>query len=90
MTSKLAVTALRMAIILRGRPAGTVVHSDRGGQFRSKKNVMVLRNKGAIGSMGPVSSAGDKAAITMNKRNFVGLYLYSIEPSATRANQMCA
>ena len=32
MTSELAVNALRMAIILRGRPAGTIVHSDRGGQ----------------------------------------------------------
>ncbi len=32
MTSELAVSALRMAIILRGRPAGTIVHSDRGGQ----------------------------------------------------------
>jgi transposase InsO family protein len=33
MTSDLAVSALRMAIILRGRPAGTIVHSDRGVSF---------------------------------------------------------
>ncbi len=52
MTSELAVTALRMAIILRGRPAGTIVHSDRGGQFRSKRFSMMLRNNGLVGSMG--------------------------------------
>ena len=63
MTSELAVTALRMAIILRGRPAGTIVHSDRGGQFRSKKFSMLLRNNGLVGSMGRVASAGDNAAM---------------------------
>jgi transposase InsO family protein len=63
MTSELAVIALRMAIILRGRPAGTIVQSDRGGQFRSKKFAMTLRNNGLVGSMGPVASAGDNAAM---------------------------
>jgi putative transposase len=63
MTSELAVAALRMAIMLRGRPQEVIVHSDRGGQFRSKKFVMVLRNNGLIGSMGRVSSAGDNAAM---------------------------
>lgn len=63
MTSQLAVTALRMAIILRGRPAGTIVHSDRGGQFRSKKFAMMLRNNQLVGSMGRVSSAADNAAM---------------------------
>jgi transposase InsO family protein len=63
MTSELAVNALRMAIILRGRPAGTIVHSDRGGQFRSKKFSMMLRNNGLVGSMGRVASAGDNAAM---------------------------
>ena len=63
MTSELAVGALRMAIMLRGRPAGTIVHSDRGGQFRSKKFAMTLRNNGLIGSMGRVASAGDNAAM---------------------------
>ena len=63
MTSELAVTALRMAIMLRGRPAGTIVHSDRGGQFRSKKFAMTLRNNGLVGSMGRVASAGDNAAM---------------------------
>ena len=63
MTSQLAVDALRMAIMLRGRPAGTIVHSDRGGQVRSKKSAMTLRNNGLAGSMGPVASAGDNAAM---------------------------
>lgn len=63
MTSELAVTALRLAIILRGRPAGTIVHSDRGGQFRSKKFAMMVRNNGLVGAMGLVASAGDNAAM---------------------------
>ena len=33
MTSELAVTALRMAIILRGRPAGTIVHETEAVSF---------------------------------------------------------
>jgi len=63
MTSELAEAALRMAIMLRGRPREVIVHSDRGGQFRSKKFIMVLRSNGLIGSMGRVSSAGDNAAM---------------------------
>lgn len=63
MTSQLAVNALRMAIMLRGRPAGTIVHSDLGGQFRSKKFAVMLRNNGLVGSMGRVASAGDNAAM---------------------------
>lgn len=63
MTSELAVNALRMAIIVRGRPAGTIVRSDRGGQFRSKKFSMMLRNNGLVESMGRVASAGDNAAM---------------------------
>ena len=35
MTSQLAVNALRNAVTLRSRPAETIVHSDRGSQFRS-------------------------------------------------------
>jgi putative transposase len=63
MTSELAVNALRVAIMLRGRPAGTIVHSDRGGQFRSNKFAMTLRNNGLVGSMGRVTSAGDNTAM---------------------------
>ncbi len=62
MTKDLAVSALRNAIALR-RPSGTVVHSDRGSQFRSNAFVRVLKNNGLFGSMGRVASAADNAAI---------------------------
>lgn len=61
MTFELAVTALRMAIILAGR--GHHRSWRQGGQFRSKKYAMMLRNNGSVGSMGRVASAGDNAAI---------------------------
>ena len=63
MTSQLADAALRTAIARRA-PAGTVVvHSDRGGQFRSRRYQRTLRAHGLVGSMGRVSSAGDNAAM---------------------------
>jgi len=63
MTAALAVSALRSAIARR-QPAGTViVHSDRGGQFRSRKFCAVLKAHDLTGSMGRVSSAGDNAAM---------------------------
>ena len=63
MTSQLADAALRTAIARR-RPSGTVVvHSDRGGQFRSRRYQRTLRAHGLIGSMGRVASAGDNAAM---------------------------
>jgi len=62
MTSDLAVSALRNAISLRS-PANTVVHSDRGSQFRSTAFVRMLKNNGLRGSMGRVASAGDNAAM---------------------------
>lgn len=63
MTADLAVSALRSAVARR-QPNGTVVvHSDRGGQFRSRKFVAVLKANHLNGSMGRVSSAGDNAAM---------------------------
>jgi putative transposase len=62
MKASLAVRALRMAIALR-RPKGTIVHSDRGSQFRSEKFLRVLRNNGLVGSMGRVGACGDNAAM---------------------------
>ena len=62
MKSSLAAAAIRNAIALRS-PVGTVCHSDRGSQFRSKKVMRLLKNNGLVGSMGRVASAGDNAAM---------------------------
>jgi transposase InsO family protein len=63
MTAQLAVRALRSAIARR-RPQGTVVvHSDRGGQFRSRAFRAALKANGLVGSMGRVASAADNAAM---------------------------
>ena len=48
MKSSLAVAALENAVPSR-RPAGTVVHSDRGSQFRSRRFVESLRHNGLNG-----------------------------------------
>ncbi len=62
MKASLAVTALRSAVELR-RPTGTVVHSDRGSQFRSRKFVKALHRNGLAGLMGRVGACGDNAAM---------------------------
>jgi transposase InsO family protein len=62
MTASLAVTALRNAIALRA-PAGTIVHSDRGSQFRSTAFVRTVKNNGLVGSMGRIGACGDNAAM---------------------------
>ena len=62
MKSSLAASAIRNAIALRS-PQGTVCHSDRGSQFRSKKVMRLLKNNGLAGSMGRVGACGDNAAM---------------------------
>jgi len=62
MKASLAVRALRHAIHQRG-PSRTVVHADRGSQFRSNAYVRTLKNNGLVGSMGRVGAAGDNAAM---------------------------
>lgn len=62
MKASLAVSALSNAAALRN-PAGTVVHSGRGSQFRSRKFVNALLVNGLRGSMGRVGAAGDNAAM---------------------------
>lgn len=62
MKASLAVAALRNAIARRD-PVGTVVHSDRGSQFRSNAFVRTLKNNGLVGSMGRVGACGDNAAM---------------------------
>jgi putative transposase len=62
MTADLAVSALRNAVALRD-PVGTIVHSDRGSQFRSRAFVTALKSNGLVGSMGRVGACGDNAAM---------------------------
>jgi putative transposase len=63
MTAQLVVSALRSAVARR-QPNGTVVvHSDRGGQFRSRAVRAVLKANNLTGSMGRVASAADNAAM---------------------------
>jgi putative transposase len=62
MKASLAVAALNSAIARRS-PAGTVVHSDRGSQFRSNAFVRALATNGLVGSMGRVGACGDNAAM---------------------------
>ena len=49
--------------VARRSPTGTVVHSDRGSQFRSNAFVRALANHGLVGSMGRVGACGDNAAM---------------------------
>jgi transposase InsO family protein len=62
MKAGLAVSALRNAIGLRD-PAGTIVHSDRGSQFRSRAFTRALANNSLVGSMGRVGACDDNAAM---------------------------
>lgn len=62
MKASLAVAALRNAVEQRN-PDGTIVHSDRGSRFRSRKFVHELSRTGLQGSMGRVGACGDNAAM---------------------------
>ena len=61
-TSDLAVAALCNALAVRG-PVDTVVHSDRGSQFRSHARVRALREAQLRGSMGGVGACAHNAAM---------------------------
>lgn len=69
MKSSLAVAALNNATATRSvipataEQAGTICHSDRGSQFRSRRFVVALHHHGITGSMGRVGAAGDNAAM---------------------------
>lgn len=60
MTAQLAVRALHHAVALRG-PGATVVHSDRGSQFRAHVYLKALASFGLRGSMGRVAACADNA-----------------------------
>ena len=57
-TADLACAALRNAIARRNPTGTVVVHSDRGGPFRSRNLRRLLWVNGLAGSMGRVASAG--------------------------------
>ena len=61
MTANLAVTARRPAIARRKSTGTVIVHSGRGGQFRSRSFQAVIRAAGLQRSMGRLASAGDNA-----------------------------
>jgi transposase InsO family protein len=62
MTADLAVRALSNALALRG-VVGTIVHSDRGSQFRSHTYLRALHAAQLQGSMGRVGACQDNAAM---------------------------
>ena len=62
MRSDLVVDALQMAI-WRRRPAGTIVHADRGSQYTSGVFGHRLRDAGLLGSMGRVASSVDNSMV---------------------------
>lgn len=62
MTADLAVTALKVAVALRG-PVDTIVHTDRGSQFTSDDFVTALKDAELRGSMGRVGTCADNAAM---------------------------
>lgn len=69
MKARLAVDALNHAVSRRdiipavGDAVGTILHSDRGSQFRSKKLRRALKAHQITGSMGRVGACGDNAAM---------------------------
>ncbi|MEU4365679.1 IS3 family transposase [Promicromonospora sp. NPDC023987] len=69
MKARLAVDALNHAVSRRDvipttpDAVGTVLHSDRGSQFRSKKLRRALKSHQITGSMGRVGACGDNAAM---------------------------
>ncbi|WP_370259892.1 IS3 family transposase [Cryobacterium sp. TMT3-29-2] len=62
MKASLAVAAARNVIGQRTID-GTILHSDRGSQFRSNAFLRVLKNNGITGLMGRVGACGDNAAM---------------------------
>lgn len=62
MTSQLVCDALEHALDLRSA-IGTIVHSDRGGQYRSARYQNQIRSHGLRQSMGRMGACGDNAAM---------------------------
>ena len=61
MTQQLVCDALTMALFCRRFPKGTILHSDRGSQYCSKRYQRLLRSNGLCGSMGRRANCYDNA-----------------------------
>ncbi|MGY8795222.1 MAG: IS3 family transposase [Woeseiales bacterium] len=63
MTQKLVCNALTMALFRRHFPKGTIIHSDRGSQYCSKRYQRLIKNNGLRCSMGRRTNCYDNAAM---------------------------
>ena len=63
MTQQLVCDALTMALFRRHFPKGTIIHSDRGSQYCSKRYQRLIRNNGLRCSMGHTANCYDNAAM---------------------------
>jgi len=61
MTQQLVCDALTMALFRRRFPKGTILHSDRGSQYCSKRYQRLIRSNGLCGSMGRKANCYDNA-----------------------------
>ena len=61
MTQQLVCDALTMALFRRGFPKGTIIHSDRGSQYCSKRYQRLIVNNGLRCSMGRRANCYDNA-----------------------------
>ncbi len=61
MTQHLVCDALTMALFRRGFPKGTIIHSDRGSQYCSKRYQRLITNNGLRCSMGRRATCYDNA-----------------------------
>ena len=63
MTQHLVCDALTMALFRRHFPRGTIIHSDRGSQYCSKRYQHLIKNTGLRCSMGRRATCYDNAAM---------------------------
>ena len=63
MTQQLVCDALTMAMFRRNFPKGTIIHSDRGSQYCSKRYQRLISNNGLRCSMGRRATCYDNAAM---------------------------
>lgn len=70
MTAQLVCDALQMALWRRKKPAGVIVHSDRGSQYCSGDYQRLLRDNGLVCSMSKKGECYDNAAMESWNHSF--------------------